>query len=525
LYYLLAGHAPFKGNSLPEIWQAHQSRTAQPLDEVRSEVPAELAAVVAKMMAKITGERYQTPVEVAKALAPFARGGGKTRGTGAAPAVKSASAGTVIAGETSRVVAQSDKAARRPAGKPEAEPSPFADLEAAPAPTPSDKRENKRRAAAGPARAAWRKRPAVLVKTGIAALALILLAGIIVKVKLALTDGDTGKAAASLGDTGKPRQPPQEALVLLEIDQPDAEVLVDGGKILLTIPGDKKPVEIRLAPGKPHTLEVKRDGFATYTQGDVELKAGESKPIKVSLQRLAPAAPRLFPIAKDVEQAVFGAWQIENGELGQRQWAWGSRILFGDKTWTDYDFTVDAQMTDRDCGFGLMVRNSGLKPHVHPQDGTIRHKDLLIFVVGGYANTHHYVEQIIDEKGQELARKGLGPDQRLKMGEWYTARASVRGNRLQCYLKSGNQQEEKLFDLFPDAPPAGLVGLMAWDAPFKFRNIKVTDPSGKVLLEGLPDFDDRGAKPQADRKPGPSPVEGLKPRLKRNGAARGMASN
>src|SRR5262249_10355444 len=25
LYYLLAGHAPFKGNSLPEIWQAHQS--------------------------------------------------------------------------------------------------------------------------------------------------------------------------------------------------------------------------------------------------------------------------------------------------------------------------------------------------------------------------------------------------------------------------------------------------------------------------------------------------------------------
>ncbi len=38
---------------------------------VRSEVPAELAEVVAKMMAKKPAQRFQEPAEVAKALTPF----------------------------------------------------------------------------------------------------------------------------------------------------------------------------------------------------------------------------------------------------------------------------------------------------------------------------------------------------------------------------------------------------------------------------------------------------------------------
>ena len=44
---------------------------ARPLNLVRPDVPAELAALVAKMMAKDPGRRFQTPKEVAQALAPF----------------------------------------------------------------------------------------------------------------------------------------------------------------------------------------------------------------------------------------------------------------------------------------------------------------------------------------------------------------------------------------------------------------------------------------------------------------------
>src|SRR5208282_5936228 len=47
------------------------SMDAKPLNFIRPEVPAELAAVVAKMLAKEPERRFQTPVEVAQALTPF----------------------------------------------------------------------------------------------------------------------------------------------------------------------------------------------------------------------------------------------------------------------------------------------------------------------------------------------------------------------------------------------------------------------------------------------------------------------
>ena len=51
--------------------QAHHSMDATPLNLVRPEVPVELAALVAKMMAKEPERRFQTPEEVAQALTPF----------------------------------------------------------------------------------------------------------------------------------------------------------------------------------------------------------------------------------------------------------------------------------------------------------------------------------------------------------------------------------------------------------------------------------------------------------------------
>ncbi len=71
LYYLLSGSTPFPRINLIAVVLAHRTTSATPLNEMRAEVPAELAAVVAKMMAKAPGDRFQTPDEVAKALAPF----------------------------------------------------------------------------------------------------------------------------------------------------------------------------------------------------------------------------------------------------------------------------------------------------------------------------------------------------------------------------------------------------------------------------------------------------------------------
>ncbi len=71
LYYLLTGGPPFRGTSLYDVLQAHHSIDAEPLNIVRPEVPHELAALVAKMMAKEASRRFQTPAEAAQALEPF----------------------------------------------------------------------------------------------------------------------------------------------------------------------------------------------------------------------------------------------------------------------------------------------------------------------------------------------------------------------------------------------------------------------------------------------------------------------
>jgi WD40 repeat protein len=71
LYYLVAGESPFQRESALSTMMAQIGEEGRPLTEVRPDVPAELWAVVAKMLAKNPDDRYQTPKEVAQALQPF----------------------------------------------------------------------------------------------------------------------------------------------------------------------------------------------------------------------------------------------------------------------------------------------------------------------------------------------------------------------------------------------------------------------------------------------------------------------
>jgi serine/threonine protein kinase len=70
-YYLLTAKTPFEGGSVAQklIW--HQTRQARPINTLRPDVPADLQAVLDKMMAKDRERRYQTPMEVADALLPW----------------------------------------------------------------------------------------------------------------------------------------------------------------------------------------------------------------------------------------------------------------------------------------------------------------------------------------------------------------------------------------------------------------------------------------------------------------------
>jgi serine/threonine protein kinase len=72
LYYLLVGKSPFQEGTPSQKMIWHQVRMPKPVRHLRLEIPIELAKVVDKMLAKEPGRRYQTPAEVAEALAPLA---------------------------------------------------------------------------------------------------------------------------------------------------------------------------------------------------------------------------------------------------------------------------------------------------------------------------------------------------------------------------------------------------------------------------------------------------------------------
>jgi Protein kinase domain/WD domain, G-beta repeat len=88
LYFLLAGRAPFAGRSGVEKLMAHRLEEPATLAGLRPDLPAGLAAVVAKMMAKDPADRPASMAEVSRALEPFAQGVPSPVPAAAAPAAR-----------------------------------------------------------------------------------------------------------------------------------------------------------------------------------------------------------------------------------------------------------------------------------------------------------------------------------------------------------------------------------------------------------------------------------------------------
>jgi serine/threonine protein kinase len=75
LYFLLSGRTPFAEGSVSQKLKSHAQLEPAPIQTLRGDVPPELAEIVRWMLAKDPAERFQTPADVAEALAPlpFAR--------------------------------------------------------------------------------------------------------------------------------------------------------------------------------------------------------------------------------------------------------------------------------------------------------------------------------------------------------------------------------------------------------------------------------------------------------------------
>ncbi len=70
-YFLLTGRTPFEEGTVAQKLLWHQTRKPKAISAFRSDVPAELLAVIERMMAKQPDDRYQHPRDVIQALGPW----------------------------------------------------------------------------------------------------------------------------------------------------------------------------------------------------------------------------------------------------------------------------------------------------------------------------------------------------------------------------------------------------------------------------------------------------------------------
>lgn len=71
-YFLVTGQVPFPGGTTVEKLIRHTKEEAPAVEQLRPDIPAQIADVIRCLMAKTPANRFQTPVELVAELAPWA---------------------------------------------------------------------------------------------------------------------------------------------------------------------------------------------------------------------------------------------------------------------------------------------------------------------------------------------------------------------------------------------------------------------------------------------------------------------
>ncbi|HUT94002.1 MAG TPA: SUMF1/EgtB/PvdO family nonheme iron enzyme [Thermoguttaceae bacterium] len=244
LYRLLTGEKPYQGDTMIQILMAHRAAEIPSARDVRSDVPEAVDGVCRKMMAKKPEDRYQSMTEVLAALETCVA----VKTPVPPPVADESSSDGALTSFLQNLpkggVATKKKAARV------AEDTFESHVE-------QNTSSN-----------IWTKlvpahRGQMWTYAGIAggAAFLVVLLGVVFMLKT------------------------PEGTLVVEVNQPGAEIVVDDGKVTLTTPDDKEPVEIQVEGGQ-HTLSVTKGGFETHTD-TFRIESGGREVFNVQLVPLA----------------------------------------------------------------------------------------------------------------------------------------------------------------------------------------------------------------------------------------------
>ena len=471
LYCLLAGRPPFAAGSLYGLLRQHHEADATALNLVRPEVPVEVAGVVARMMAKDPRRRYQTPAEVAKALAPFAKPGAGTKPgpelsrVSVAPPAPPPPVPPPPTPAAALPVATTVPPDRTPPAPPPAGWKPPTVFRDGPVPqhthhlNPEDFAPPARPArgdARKPRRAAARRRgwpgwawPAAVAAAVVLAVVGAWAAGVF---KLKTKDGT----------------------IVVEVSEPDAEVLVDGEKVTVTWDAGRKRAEIRVRPGT-HAVEVRKDGFVAWGTDGVAIEENRQKVLTVTLERRGKPAGPVGPA--DGFVPLFNGkdltgWKEVEGQAGI--WSVQDRVLVGRGTKShlfttrdDYtDVHVKARVRINDRGnSGVYVRVArGTSPYPIGYEGQIN-------ATGGDPNKTGSLYVPLRGAVEKVPVSPVGPD------VWFTLEVIVEGNRIRVFVDGVRTAD--YFD--PDRRmERGAIGLQVHDPQtvVEFASVEVKELTG-----------------------------------------------
>jgi serine/threonine protein kinase len=507
LYYLLTAGPPFQGTSLYDILQAHHSMDATPLNLVRPDVPVEVAAIAAKMMAKEPEQRFQEPREVARALEPFFKKG-SAASVGSKPDLsratppelkhKTAGTGPVL----DRTLVESEPASLPPGRPPGMKAQPVPAWESM-----VDFKATEPSPAAAPAVASRRLPP----WTWPAAAVGVLLLGLM-----------------SLWGTGVIKIKTPEGVIVLRNLPEGATVLVDGKKATVQWPEGGSPAEITTVPGD-HLVEVKKDGLTMRGQTVTVEKDGRTtlmvefeplerpdvaenhpsrpEPDKPEMEREKPSgtvdtrqAETQRPQAETAGRWVSlfngqnfngwhfegddpGPWGVEDGVIVARGQDFRTRnYLLTNREFTDFALRLEFNMGEG-AGSGIAIRALPGDRMPMPNGNRIYDHPLLKLIgTPGReeTGTTHWV----------LASMNVKPDRPAEMkpaGSWNLLEVEVRSQTMRASVNGKPILNTRLDPgaVFPDGTVPGLgrakgrIGLQKHTNTVRFRSIEVQDLSSR----------------------------------------------
>jgi serine/threonine protein kinase len=493
LYCLLAGCPPFAGGTPVQLVLAHLEQEPPSLQEVRPAVPPELAAVVTRMLAKDPAARYQTPAEVARALAPFARSGAKP--------------------EPARETLKGSRGSKLPgAGK-------GATTLSATSPLEGLAEHARPRGAPNPAR---RKRKlGLLIGAAVATLAaVVVLAGVLLKTRVKTPDREATVPPAERtpaekwfavgtrweGKTVITKPIAREFSAWFTVQSRERNKfkgrLVGEGRGELSIEGTLEDDGTSLrwntntvrhvpnvwSPEQPPYESFEGSGKCSAENARVDWKWPQPDGRVVegfcefTIRRDGPRndnevvwPPPLHPRLAGIGTA--GKWSIQGGELVQEAfietdnnggWPW---IMFGDLAWKDYDFHLKAMRTAGDHGFIVFFDK-------------LRATKNAAWCIGFPPG------QVMFLRVEEPLPTGLRftPLSESKVvaladNQWYDILIKTRGQWIECFLDG-----ESVFKVSHLDRWGGKLGFFCVRMAGRFKDIEVKAPDGKVLWKGPPEL-------------------------------------